>query len=75
MQWRGGVMGAFRGNQFAALQGFDRLLHGALGKAGGIREHSDAGRNWLPATARGLAVEVKVNEIGGWLLVVADNVA
>jgi len=30
---------------------------------------------WLPAMARGLAVEVKVNEIGGWLLVVADNVA
>ena len=51
------------------------MLHGALGKAGGIREHSDAGRNWLPAMARGLAVEVKVNEIGGWLLVVADNVA
>ena len=71
---RGGVR-ARALDQFTVAQEFERGLDGALREPGFFRERAQTRRNWFPFGARGAAVEVKINKIRGWLVIVADDVA
>jgi len=62
-------------DQLAAAQEIERGLHGAFGKAGGFREHAQAGRHRFPSRARGLALEMEVNQIRGRLAIVPHDIA
>jgi hypothetical protein len=61
--------------QLAAAEGEQRGLDGALGEAGFVGDHAEAGGDRFPTGAHGPAVEVQVDQEGGGLLVVADEVA
>jgi hypothetical protein len=71
---RRGVI-ACRREQLTAAQIFQGGLHGALGKTGRVRERAQAGSDRFPFRARGLAVEIKINQKRGRPLIVADDVA
>src|SRR5438270_11806061 len=66
---------AGRNNQFTATKSLERGLNGAFGKAGGVREDSQTCGDRFPFVARGLSVEMEINEVCGRLLIVADEVA
>lgn len=70
-----GRMLARRLDQLSPAQEFQCGLHGALGQAGCFREHAQTRGDRLPLLARSLAVEVEINEIRGWLAIVADDIA
>jgi hypothetical protein len=50
-------------------------LDGALREACCFGDYANACRHGSPADARGLTVEMQVNQIRGWLTIVPDNVA
>ena len=62
-------------DQFPAAQQLQCGLDGALGEAGCFREGAQAGGDRFPSRARGQAVEINVNEIRRWFLIVPDDVA
>lgn len=64
-----------RADELAAAQAQHRPLDGALGEAGRFRDVAQAGLDRPPAAAGGGAIKVKVDEKGGRVLVVADQVA
>ena len=71
----GGWMIAGGADQFPPAQELERGLHGALGKAGFLGEHAQAGRDWFPFSTRRLAVEMEVNEVCRRLAIVPHDVA
>ena len=75
MRRHGGGVVAGADNQFAAAQILERSLHGALGKAGRFCEHAQTCGHRFPFRARGLAIEMQINEISGRLSIVPDNVS
>jgi hypothetical protein len=70
----GGAMRARGFHQLAILQLRDCALHRAFGKTGFVSEHTQAGLDRTPALPGGTAGKIKVNEEGGRLLIVSDNV-
>ena len=70
----GGVI-ARGDDQLAATQVLERALHGTFGKAGRVSESAQTGGDGFPFVARGLAVEIQINEIRGWLAIVPDQIA
>jgi len=75
MHRRGGRVITGRDDQLQPLQVLDRALDGAFGQTGGFREHAQTRRHGPPFSARGLAIEVQIDEIRGWLIIVPDNVS
>jgi len=62
-------------DQLATAQGCEGGLDGAFGKTGRIGKCSYARGNRFPLLPRGLAVKVQINQIGGRLLIVTDQIA
>jgi hypothetical protein len=75
MRRDGGGVVANGYNQLAAAQILERSLHGALGKAGRFCEHAQTCGHRFPFRARGLTIEMQINEISGRLSIMPDNVA
>ena len=75
MTWQGCRVIALGFDQFATSQQFERSLNGALRETGFFRERTQTRRHRFPFRARRAAVEVKINKVGGWLAIVADDVA
>lgn len=71
----GGPVRARCFHQLPILQRQHRPLHGALGKAGFISKHAQAGFDRLPVLAGGAAGKVKVNQEGSRLLIMPDDIA
>ena len=71
----GGGVVACGDDQFAAAQVCESGLDGAFGKPGCVGKRSYARDDWLPFLPRGLAIKIKINQKGGWLLIVADQIA
>ena len=68
-------MRADRFDQLATAQAIKRGLDGALREAGRSRQRAQTRGHWFPTEARGLSVEIQINEIRGWLLIMAHDVA
>ena len=68
-------MSARRLYQLAEVQRRKRALHGALGKAGFIGQHAQAGFDRLPVLACSAAGKIKVNQEGSRLLIMPDDIA
>jgi hypothetical protein len=62
-------------DQFAAAQGCKRDLDGAFGKASRVGKCSYARDDRFPFLPSGLAVEIQINQIRSWLLIVPDEIA
>ena len=62
-------------DQFAPAQSFERGLDGTLGEAGGVGQCAQTSRDRFPCISRGLAVQIKINEIGRRLSIVPDDIA
>ena len=75
MGGHGGAVCARGFYQLPILQLRDRSLHRAFGKAGFIGQHAQAGFDRLPVLASGTAGEIKVNQEGGRLLIMPDDIA
>jgi len=71
---RGGVT-ALGFDQLATSQKFESGLDGALRQTRFFRERAEAGRDWFPSRAGGLAVKPNENEIRGRLTIMSHNVA
>jgi len=56
MAWRGRRVLSRRGDELAPAQALEGALHGALGKAGGVGEVTQACNHWLPFLAHGLPI-------------------
>jgi hypothetical protein len=69
-----GSMIARDADQLTPPQQVEGCLDSAFRKPGRFRERAQARANWFPSPARGLPVEMKVNEIGGRLAVVTDDI-
>jgi hypothetical protein len=69
-----GGMFARRSNQLARPQPFQGDLDRTFGKPGSFRDHPQAGADWLPSLPFGLAVEMKINQKRGRLVVVTNQV-
>ena len=61
--------------QLAILQSGDGALHRAFGQTGFIGQHPQARFDRSPMLAGGAAREIKINEKGGRLLIVPDDIA
>lgn len=61
-------------DQLPSVQEINRGLDGALGESGRLGERAQTRDDRLPSAARGLAVEMEVNEVGGRLVIVADDI-
>ena len=68
-------MFAISDNQLAATQAFKRKLNGAFGEAGSVGESPQTHRERFPFLPHGLAIKININQIGGWMLIVADQIA
>lgn len=75
MLWRGGRVFAIGDNQLAAAQAFERKLNGAFGEAGSVGESPQTHRERLPFLPHRLAIKININQIRGWMLIVADQIA
>ena len=71
---RGGVT-ALGFDQLATSQKLEGGLDGALRQTRFFRERAEAGRDWFPSRAGGLAVKPNENEIRGRLTIMSHNVA
>jgi hypothetical protein len=71
---RRGMVGGGR-DELTATEKLERRLDRALRQAGVIGKRTQAGLDWLPLAARGLAVEKKVNQIRRRLAIVPDDIA
>jgi hypothetical protein len=71
----GGPVRARCFHQLPILQREHRALNGALGKAGFIGQHAQAGFNRLPVLAGGAAGKIKINQEGSRLLIMPDDIA
>ena len=71
----GGGVVAGSDDQFAAAQVCEGGLDGAFGKAGRVGKRSQTRGDRFPFLPRGLAVKVQINQIGGRLLIVTDQIA
>jgi len=70
----GGVI-ADGDDQFAAPQLCDGDLDRALGKACRVGKRSQTRDDRFPLLPHGLSVKIEINQIGGWLLIVPDQIA
>ena len=52
-----------------------RCVNGAFRQSSSISDRSNARWNTFPAAPNSLAVEMQINQIGGGLLIVSDQVA
>ena len=62
-------------DQLTPPQQIEGGLDRAFRQTGCFRKHAQACRHRFPFLARGLSVEIKINEVSGWLPIVADDVA
>jgi hypothetical protein len=62
-------------DQFAAAQGLKGDLDCAFGEAGRVGKRSYTRGNRSPFLTRSLSVKIQIDQIGGWLLIVPDQVA
>lgn len=74
MRGRCDVIGRRR-DQLSPTQVGERDLDRALGKAGCVRNGAKTRGDRFPFLPRGLAVEMQIDQISGWLLIVADQIA
>ena len=75
MLWRGGRMIAIGDNQLAAAQAFERKLNGAFGETGSVGDSPQTHRERFPFLPHRLAIKININQIGGWMLIVSDQIA
>lgn len=68
-------MFAIGDDQLAAAQALERKLNGAFGKAGSVGQSAQTHRKRFPFLSHGLAIKININQIGGWMLIVADQIA
>ena len=61
--------------QLAILQSGDGALHRTFGQAGFIRQYAEARFDRSPMLAGGASQKIKINEEGGRLLIVPDDIA
>ena len=61
--------------QLPILQSGDSALHRAFGQTGFIGQHPQAGFDRSPMLAGGASRKIKINEEGGRLLIVPDDIA
>jgi hypothetical protein len=71
---RGGIF-ADGDNQFAPTQSFQRALDGTLRKTCHFDERAQTRRNGFPSVSCSLSIKTKINQIGGWLAVVGNEIA
>jgi hypothetical protein len=62
-------------DELTATEKLERRLDPALRQAGIVGERTQAGLDWLPVRARGLAVKKKVNQIRRRLAIVPNDIA
>lgn len=67
-------MFAIGDDQLAAAQAFERKLNGTFGKAGSVGKSPQTHRERFPFLPHGLAIKININQIGGWMLVVTNQI-
>jgi hypothetical protein len=68
------AMGSSRFDQLPAAQSGKCRLDRALGKTGAFGDRAKAGRNISPSGSLSLAIEIKIDQECGRLLVVTDKI-
>ena len=53
----------------------ERGVHGAFGESSSVCDHAQTGADASPFVSRRFAVKMQVNQVSGWLLIVADQIA
>jgi len=70
----GDVIGSRR-DELSTPQMYKRSVHGAFGESGCVGNCAHTGADMAPFASSGLAIKVQINQVGGRLLIVADQIA
>ena len=75
MPWERGRVRASRLDQLTTMQSGEGELDGAFREAGFLRDRSETGADWPPTLPLCGAVETEIDEEGGRLAIVPDQIA